>query len=114
VQQSDQATGIANGLLIPNNLLIRPVALVLGTVFILLNAELLVCLTDGEHQEQGVGGAGDKCKQLWLVDAEDVVESQIRGQTELMDQRGHDLGVVLCCLSATRIYTCDETTHPEE
>jgi hypothetical protein len=97
MEQADQATGIPNGLLIPNNLLFRAVALVLGAVFILLNAELFVCLTNGEHQKQGVGGARDECKQLWLVDAEDVVESQIRGQTELVDQGGHDLGVVLWC-----------------
>jgi hypothetical protein len=56
VKQADQATCISNRLLIPNNLLFRTMTLVLGAVFVFLNAELLVCLTDGKHQKQRVGG----------------------------------------------------------
>lgn len=77
MEQADQTTGIANGLFIPHNLLIRTVALVLGPVFVFLNAELLVCVADREYQEQGMRWAGHEGKQLRLVDAEDIVESQL-------------------------------------
>lgn len=77
MQQADQATGIANSLLIPNHLLIRTVTLVLGAVFVFLHAELLIRLTDGEDEQQSVGGSRYESEQLRLVYAEDVVECQL-------------------------------------
>jgi hypothetical protein len=114
VKQADQAAGISNCLLIPNHLLFRTMALVLGAVFVFLDAELLICLTDGKHQKQRVGGPRDEGEQFRLVDAEDIVESQLLGQAELVDKRGHDVRIVLCYReSVAAAPTADMMAHPE-
>lgn len=70
-------------------------ALVLWAIFVFLNAELLVGLADGEDEEQGMGGAWDKGEQFRFVYAENIVERELLGEAQIVDQGGHDVGVVL-------------------
>lgn len=95
MKQADQTTCVTDRLLVPNDLFIWAMTLVLGTVFVFLNAEFLVRLADGEDEKQGVRRTGDEGEQFGLVDAEDVVKCELLGQAELVDQRGHYLWVIL-------------------
>jgi hypothetical protein len=51
VEQADEATGITDGLLVPDDLFIRTMALIFCLVFVFLNAECLVGVTNGEDEE---------------------------------------------------------------
>lgn len=96
VKQPDQAARVADGLLIPNNGLTLPRTFVLGLCGILVPAELLVRLADREDEEQRVRRARNESEELWLIDAEDIVEGEFRGQAELVHECIHHLRVVLC------------------
>lgn len=80
VKKADEAASVADGLLVPDDLFIGTVALVLWAICVLLNAELFIGLTHGEYEEQSVGWAWNKGKQLGFVDAEDIVKRQFLGK----------------------------------
>jgi hypothetical protein len=96
MQQTDQAASIANCLLVPENIFLGAMTIVLWAFFVLLSAEVFVCLTHWEYKEQRIGWARNKGEEIWVVDTENVVECQLVGKTEIMYKRGHDFGVVLC------------------
>ena len=60
-----------------------------------MRAELFVGVADGEDEEEGECGAGNEGEEVGVVDAEDVVEADCAGETELVEEVGHDFGVVL-------------------
>lgn len=96
MKQPNQAARVADGLLVPNNGLALPGTFVLGLCGILVPAEFLVRLADREDEEQRVRRARNESEELWLVDAEDIVEGEFRGQAELVHECIHHLRVVLC------------------
>lgn len=96
MEQANQATGVADSLLVPNNLFVRAIALIFWPVFVFLDAELFVCLAHGKHKEEGMGRPRYKGKEFGVVDTEDVVEGKLVRQTELVNEGRHDLRVVLC------------------
>lgn len=95
MEKADQAASIANGLFVPDHLFVWATAGVLGAVFVFLDAELLVRLTHGKDEKQGISRPRNKGEELWIVDAEDIVELELLGEAQVVDERGHDLGVVL-------------------
>jgi hypothetical protein len=84
VEQADEATRVADRLFVPHDLFVRPMTLVDLAISVLLLAEVLVCLADREYKEKCVGRPRDECKQLGLVDAEDIMESELLGETKLV------------------------------
>lgn len=86
VQQADEAAGVSDGLLVPNDFFVRAVALVLRTVAVFEHTEALVCLADRKNEEQGVGRAGHKGQQLGLVYAKDVMEGESLRQAQPVDE----------------------------
>jgi hypothetical protein len=98
VEQANQTTGVADSLLVPNNLLVWTVALVFWPIFVFLDAKLLVCLAHREYEEEGMGGSRYESKEFRVVDAEDVVKGKLVRQAELVNKSRHDLWVVLCCV----------------
>ena len=95
MEQSDQTTCVADGLLVPDDLLTSTRACILGFVLVFFAPKLLICLAHGEDKQQGVSRARYEREQLGFVDAEHVVEGKILRKAKLVDERGHDLGVVL-------------------
>jgi nicotinamide riboside kinase len=81
---------------------------------VLLLAEVLVCLANWEYKEECVCRPRNKCKQLGLVDAEDIVEGELLGETKLVYERGHDLWVVFCDGMLARAVLVLIMSHPRE
>lgn len=96
MEQANQATGISDCLFVPDDLFCIAASIVVRLVLVLLATECLVCLAHGEDQQEGVSGSRHKGEQLGLVDAEDVMEGELVRETQLVDEGGHDLWVVLC------------------
>jgi hypothetical protein len=95
VEQSDQTTCVADCLFVPDDLFASTRAGILRFVLVFFASKLLVCLAHGKDKQQGVGRARYEGEQLGFVDAEHVVESKLLGKAKLVDERGHDLRVVL-------------------
>ena len=96
MEQSDQTTCVADCLLVPDDLFTSTRACILGSVLVFFASKLLICLAHGKDKQQGMGRARYECEQLGFVDAEHVVEGKLLRKAKLVDERGHDLRVVLC------------------
>jgi hypothetical protein len=86
MKQSNQATSIANGLLVPYNFFLSTMTVILRLVAIFLATELLVCLAYWKDKKEGVGRPRHKSEQLGLVDAEDVMECELVRKPKLVDE----------------------------
>jgi hypothetical protein len=95
VQESNQATGVSDGLLVPQHRLVWTLSFVLCSLRVLLNSEEFVWFADREDEEESASGSRNECEEVGIIDAEDVVEGERFGETELMDKGRHDFGVVL-------------------
>ena len=109
MEQANKTTSITDCLLVPDDLFIRTMTLVLVLVLVFLHAEGLVRLTDRKDEEQSVRGPRDERKQLGLVDAEDVMEFELLGQAELVNERRHDVWVVLCSVALAAMFAVGQT-----
>ena len=96
MEQSDQTTCVADCLLVPDDLFASTRACILGFVLVFFASKLLICVAHGKDKQQGMGRARYEREQLGFVDAEHVVEGQLLRKAKLVDERGHDLRVVLC------------------
>lgn len=96
MEQADKSTRVADRLLVPHDLFVRPMSLVDLAILVLLLAEALVCLANWEYKEKCMGRPRNECEQLGLVNAEDIVEGEFAGETKLVYERGHNLRVVFC------------------
>lgn len=111
VKQTDQTACIFDGLLVPNDRLAIARAVVLGLRRIFLPSELLVRFANGEDEEEGESWAGNEGEKLWFIDAEDVMEGKLLGETKLVNEGVHHLRVVLywrvsCLEGATVLIEC--------
>jgi hypothetical protein len=61
---------------------------------VLLASELLVVLAARKDEEERVGGARDEGEEVWIVDAEDVMEREAARESKVMDEGCHYLRVV--------------------
>lgn len=95
MEQANQATGVADSLLVPNHFFVRAMALIFWPIFVFLDAEFFVRLAHGKHEEEGMGRPRYKGKEFGVVDTEDVVEGKLVRQAELVNEGRHDLRVVL-------------------
>lgn len=68
---------------------------VFGFAGVLLVSEFLIGRADGEDEQERVGGSGYEGEQVWVVDAEDVVELQGAGEAEVVEEGGHYFRIVL-------------------
>ena len=96
VQQADQAAGVADRLLEPDDRLVGPASVVVGLGGVFVAPEALVRVVDGEDEQEGVGRAWHEGEEVRVRDAVDVVEVDGRGESELVDEIRHYFGVVFC------------------
>ena len=94
MQYSNQPTCISDRLFIPYDRLVCPFPFVDGSVGIFFHPERFVGFGDRENEEERTGGTGDEGEEIRIVDAEDVVEGEGGGKTELVDEGGHYFRVV--------------------
>lgn len=94
MQQADEPASVADGLLIPEDFLVRTGGCVVGSGSVFGGAEGLVGFADGEDEQEGVGGAGDEGEEVWVGDAEDVVKLEGGREAEVVEEGGHYFGVV--------------------
>ena len=94
MQQTNEPASIPDSLLVPDDFLARPRSRVLGFRGVFGRAEGLVGFADGEDEQEGVGGAGHEGEEVWVGDAEDVVELEGGGEAEFVEEGGHYFGVV--------------------
>lgn len=85
MQQADQATRVADGLLEPDDVFVGAGAGVFVARGVFVLAEVLVGGGDGEDEEEGEGGAGEEGEQGGVAEGVDVVEGEGRGEAELVD-----------------------------
>jgi hypothetical protein len=74
MKQSDQATSVPDGLLVPYHRLIWTKAAVFLLALVLFHARLLVNLANGKDEQQGMGWPRDEGQQGGLGDGEDVLK----------------------------------------
>lgn len=96
MEQANQPAGICDCLLVPNHFFLVTVSIVFRLVLVFLAAELLVCIAHWEDEEESMCRSGNESEQLWLINAEDIMECELLREAKLVNQSRHDLGVVLC------------------
>ena len=77
MEQANQTTSIADGLLVPHDFLVWAVALVLWLILVFLDTELLVCVAHGEDEKESMGRPRNEGKELGIVYAKDVMECEL-------------------------------------
>jgi hypothetical protein len=95
MKQPNQPAGVANGLLEPQNFLLRPRTRIFLRVFVFFEAKSLIGFCNRKDEKQSVGWPGDEGEQLGFIDAENIVETDSGAQTKLVKERGHHLWIVL-------------------
>lgn len=76
MQDANQATRIPNSLLIPYNRLSSTLALIFSLATVFLSTEVFIGFADWEDEEKGVGWTRNEGEEVWIVDAENVVEGE--------------------------------------
>ena len=95
MEQAHEPAGVADGLAEPDDGLAVAPAGVRGQGGVLGEAVALVRGRDGEDEEQGEGGPRDEAEHVGVVQAVDVVDAQLLGQAQLVEQVAHELRVGL-------------------
>jgi len=78
MQDPNQSTRIPDRLLIPYDRLSISLSLIFSLTSIFLSTEVLIGFADWENEEKGVGWARNEGEEVWVVDAENVVEGEGR------------------------------------
>lgn len=96
VKQANETASISDRLLVPNNFLVGTMTCILGLVFVLFTAELLICLAYREDKKEGMRGSRHESEQFRLINTEHVMECKLLREAKLVDEVRHDIGIVLC------------------
>ena len=86
MKQSNQATSIPNGLLVPYHFFLSTVTVIFRLVTVFLATGLFVCLAHWKDKKEGVGRPRHESEQLGFVDAEDVMECELVRKAKLVDE----------------------------
>lgn len=95
MQQAHKTTCVANSLGPPQHRLCISLALVLIRQTILCHAVTLVYGANREYEQESERGAGDEGEEVGVGQRVDVVHLESVRDTELVDERCHELGVSL-------------------
>lgn len=95
MQQAHQTTCVANSLGPPKHRLCISLALVLIRQTILCHTLTLVHGANGEYEEESERRSGDEGEEVGVGQRVDVVHLESIRDTELVDERCHELGVGL-------------------
>lgn len=74
MEDPNQTTRIPNGLFIPYHRLALTLSFILGLLLILLEPVCLVGPRYWKYEKKSVGGTGNEGEEVWIFDAEHVVE----------------------------------------